>query len=107
LPVGNPDRRALDDLGRDLRGVGFDVELAGRCRRGAFDTRRGQFGLALSLRAERVLAVTDVDLYANFVLGPEHAALGQRPRRPLFTDVGESAIICTDKPIRGIRDRRK
>ena len=75
--MGNPDRRALDDLGRDLGGVGFDVELAGRCRRGAFDTRRGQFhadaalGLALSLRAERELAVTDVDLYANFVLGPE------------------------------------
>jgi archaemetzincin len=80
LPVGNPDRRALDDLARDLSGVGFDVELAGRraLPRGAFDARRGQFradpllGLALSVRAKRVLAVTDVDLYAgdlNFVFG--------------------------------------
>ena len=80
LPVGNPDRRALDDLARDLGGMGFDVELAGRraLPQGAFDARRGQFhadallGLALSVRAERVLAVTDVDLYAgdlNFVFG--------------------------------------
>ena len=80
LPVGNPDRRALDDLARDLSGMGFDVELAGRraLPQGAFDARRGQFradvllGLALSVRAERVLAVTDVDLYAgdlNFVFG--------------------------------------
>ncbi len=60
--------------------MGFDVELAGRraLPQGAFDARRGQFladallGLALSVRAERVLAVTDVDLYArdlNFVFG--------------------------------------
>ena len=80
LPVGNPDRRALDDLARDLGGMGFDVELSGRraLPQGAFDARRGQFhadallGLALSVRAERVLAVTDVDLYAgdlNFVFG--------------------------------------
>jgi len=80
LPVGNPDRRALDDLARDLGGMGFDVELAGRraLPQGAFDARRGQFhadallGLALSVSAERVLAVTDVDLYAgdlNFVFG--------------------------------------
>jgi archaemetzincin len=80
LPVGNPNRRALDDLARDLRSVGFAVELAGRraLPHRAFDARRGQFhadallGLALSVRAERVLAVTDVDLYAddlNFVLG--------------------------------------
>jgi len=80
LPVGNPDRRALDDLARDLRGMGFDVELA-RPRalpQGAFDARRGQFradvllGLALSVRSECVLAVTDIDLYAgdlNFVFG--------------------------------------
>src|SRR5208337_2247395 len=80
LPVGNPDRRALDDLVRDLSGMGFDVELAGRraLPQGAFDARCGQFhadallGLAFSVRAERVLAVTDVDLYArnlNFVFG--------------------------------------
>ncbi|HWE16315.1 MAG TPA: hypothetical protein VG758_03925 [Hyphomicrobiaceae bacterium] len=80
LPVGNPDRRALGDLARGLEGMGFDVELAGRraLPRGAFDARRGQFhadtllGLALSVRAMRVLAVTDVDLYAgdlNFVFG--------------------------------------
>jgi archaemetzincin len=80
LPVGNPDRRALGDLARDLSGVGFDVELAGRraLPRDALDARRGQFhadallGLALSGRAKRVLAVTDVDLYAgdlNFVFG--------------------------------------
>ncbi len=80
LPVGAPDRRALDDLARDLSGMGFDVELAGRraLPHGAFDAKRGQFhahallGLALSVRAERVLAVTDVDLYAgnlNFVFG--------------------------------------
>ena len=80
LPVGNPDRRALDHLACDLRGMGFDVELAERraLPRGAFDARRGQFradvllGLALSVRAECVLAVTDVDLYAddlNFVFG--------------------------------------
>ena len=80
LPVGNPDRRALDDLARDLGGMGFDVELAERraLPHGAFDARRGQFhadallGLALSVRAERMLAVTDVDLYAgslNFVFG--------------------------------------
>jgi archaemetzincin len=55
LPVGNPDRRALDDLARDLSSMGFDVELAGRraLPQGAF-------------------AVTDVDLYAsdlNFVFG--------------------------------------
>ncbi|MGP8231486.1 MAG: hypothetical protein ACLQL2_02320 [Methylovirgula sp.] len=30
LPVGNPDRRALDDLARDLSGMGFVIELAGR-----------------------------------------------------------------------------
>jgi archaemetzincin len=80
LPVGNPDRRALDDLARDLSGMGFDVELAGRraLPQGAFDARRNQFladallDLALSVKAERVLAVTDVDLYAgdlNFVFG--------------------------------------
>jgi archaemetzincin len=80
LPVGNPDRRALGDLARDLEGMGFDVELAGRraLPRGAFDSGRGQLhadallGLALSVRAKRVLAVTDVDLYAgdlNFVFG--------------------------------------
>jgi archaemetzincin len=80
LPVGNPDHRALDDLARDLRSMGFDVELARRraLPQGAFDARRGQFqadavlGLALSVKAQRVLAVTDVDLYAsdlNFVFG--------------------------------------
>ena len=80
LPVGNPDRRALDDLAQDLSDMGFIVELAGRraLPQRAFDARRGQFhadavvGLALSVRAERVLAVTDVDLYAgdlNFVFG--------------------------------------
>ena len=80
LPVGKPDRRALDDLARGLGGMGFGVELAGRCAlpQRAFDARRGQFhadallGLALSIGAERVLAVTDVDLYAgdlNFVFG--------------------------------------
>jgi archaemetzincin len=80
LPVGNPDRRALNDLARDLGVTGFDVELAGRraLPQGAFDARRGQvhadalLGLALSVRAEHVLAVTDVDLYAgnlNFVFG--------------------------------------
>ena len=80
LPVGNPDRRALDDLARDLGGMGFDVEPAARraLPQGAFDAGRGQFdadallGLALSVRAEHVLAVTDVDLYAgdlNFVFG--------------------------------------
>ena len=80
LPVGNPGQRALDDLVRDLGGMGFDVELAGRraLPQRAFDARRGQFhadallGLALSVKAERVLAVTEVDLYAgdlNFVFG--------------------------------------
>jgi archaemetzincin len=80
LPLGNPDRRALDNLARDLKGMGFDVERAGRraLPRGAFDARRGQFhadallGVALSVRAKRVLAVTDVDLYTddlNFVFG--------------------------------------
>ncbi len=80
LPLGNPDRRALDDLAQDLSAMGFDVELAGRraLPQGGFDARRGQFhadallGLALSVKAERVLAVTDVDLYAgglNFVFG--------------------------------------
>jgi archaemetzincin len=80
LSVGNPDRDALDNLARDLKGMGFDVERAGRraLPRGAFDARRGQFradallGVALSVRAERVLAVTDVDLHANglnFVFG--------------------------------------
>lgn len=80
LPVGNPDRRALDNLARDLGGMGFDVALVGQRalpERG-FDAKRGQFhadallGLALSVKAERVLAVTDVDLYAgdlNFVFG--------------------------------------
>jgi hypothetical protein len=29
LPVGNPDRRALDDLARNLSDVGFDVDLRG------------------------------------------------------------------------------
>jgi len=80
LPVGNPDRRALDDLARDLGGTGFGVELAGRraLPQWAFDARRGQFhadalpGVARSVTAEHVLAVTDVDLYAgdlNFVFG--------------------------------------
>jgi len=80
LPVGNPDRHALDDLARGLSGMGFDVELAERraLPQGAFDARRGQcdadalLGLALSARGERVLAVTDVNLYAgdlNFVFG--------------------------------------
>jgi archaemetzincin len=80
LPVGNPDRRAFDNLAWDLKGMGFDVERAGWrvLPRGAFDARRGQFRadallrVALSVRAERVLAVTDVDLYAddlNFVFG--------------------------------------
>lgn len=80
LPVGNPDRRALDDLAQDLGGMGFVVELARRraLPQGAFDAKRGQFhadgllGMARSARAERVLAVTDADLYAgdlNFVFG--------------------------------------
>ena len=80
LPVGNPDRRALGDLARDPSGMGFDVDLAGRraLPQGAFDASRGQFhadallGPALSVRAKRALAVTDVDLYAgdlNFVFG--------------------------------------
>ena len=66
LPVGNPDRRALHDLARDLGGMGFDVELAGRraLPQGAFDARRGQLhadallGVARSITAEHVLAVT-------------------------------------------------
>jgi hypothetical protein len=39
VPVGTPDRHALDDLARDLNGMGFDVERAGRraLPRGAFD----------------------------------------------------------------------
>ncbi len=85
LPVGNPDRRALDDLARDLGGLGFDVALVGHraLPQRAFDARRGQFhadallGLALSVRAERVLVVTDVDLYAgdlNFVFGIAQAS---------------------------------
>jgi archaemetzincin len=80
LPVGNPNRRAFDDLARDLRGGGFDVELAGRraLPHRAFHTGRGQFHadallrLARSVTAEGVLAVTDVDLYAGhltFVFG--------------------------------------
>ena len=66
LPVGNPDRRALDDLARGLGGMGFGVELAGRraLPQGAFDARRGQLhadallGVARSITAEHVLAVT-------------------------------------------------
>jgi archaemetzincin len=80
LPVGNPDRRAIGDLARDLCGMGFGVELAGRraLPHRALDASRDQFhadallGLARSVRAERVLAVTDVDLYAGdlkFVFG--------------------------------------
>jgi archaemetzincin len=80
LPVGNPDRRILDNLALDLSGMGFNVELAERhaLPQGGFDVRRGQYhadallGLALSVRAQRVLAVTDVDLYAgdlHFVFG--------------------------------------
>ncbi len=80
LPVGHPDRSALDNLARDLGDMGFDVQLAGprALPKGAFDASRGQFhadvllGLARSVRAERVLAVTDIDLYAgdlNFVFG--------------------------------------
>jgi hypothetical protein len=71
LPVGNPDRHARNNLARDPKGMGFDVERAGRraLPRGAFDMRGGQFhallGVAVSVRAERVLAVTDVDLYAD------------------------------------------
>jgi hypothetical protein len=61
LPVGYPDRHALDNLARDLKGISLDVERAGRraLPRGAFDTRRGQFhadallGVAVSVRAER------------------------------------------------------
>lgn len=80
LPVGNPDRRVIDDLARDLGGMGFDVELAEprALPQGAFDARRCQFNadtllsLALSVTAKCVLAVTDVDFYAdnlNFVFG--------------------------------------
>jgi hypothetical protein len=35
LSVGNPDRRALDNLARDLKGMGYDVPSApgrARCR---------------------------------------------------------------------------
>jgi archaemetzincin len=60
--------------------VGFHIELAGRraLPQAAFNARRRQFeahallDLGLSVRGERVLAVTDVDLYAydlNFVFG--------------------------------------
>ena len=80
LPVGTPDRRALDDLAQDLKGMGFDIELVGRraLPRKAFDAVRGQFqaGAILSLAGsetgERVIAITDVGLRANnlnFVLG--------------------------------------
>ena len=72
-------------MARDLSSKGFVVERAGRraLPPTAFDARRGQFHadallrLALSLRAERVLAVTDVDLYAddlNFVFGIAQAS---------------------------------
>jgi hypothetical protein len=45
LPVGNPDRRVLDDLARDLSDMGFDVELIPprALPQEAFDATRGQF----------------------------------------------------------------
>jgi len=57
LPVGNPDRRALDDLARDLGGMGFDVELAGRraLPQGAFDARRGHFHAPANLVSGGIL----------------------------------------------------
>jgi archaemetzincin len=80
LPLGALDRRAIDELVQDLKGMGVVVELVGQraLPREAFDSRRNQFHadalltLAHSIRAQRVLAVTDVDLYAgglNFVFG--------------------------------------
>jgi len=80
LPLGTPDRRALDWLAQDLKGMGVDVEVASQraLPREAFNALRGQFhagailGLAHSENGERVLAVTDGDLYAddlNFVFG--------------------------------------
>lgn len=80
LPLGTPDRRALDWLAQDLKGMGVDVEVvAGRpLPREALDPIRDQFhadallALARSATGERVLAVTDVDVYVgdlNFVFG--------------------------------------
>jgi archaemetzincin len=80
LPMGPLDRRAIDNLAQDLKGMGFVVELVGEraLPREAFDVGRNQFhadallALAHSARAQRVLGVTDVDLYAgglNFVFG--------------------------------------
>jgi hypothetical protein len=67
LPVGDPDRHALNDLARDPNGMGFDAIWPGgpALPREAFDAKRGQFhadallGLAGSVRAECVLAVAD------------------------------------------------
>ena len=72
LPMGTPDRRALDDLAQDLKGMSFDVELVGRrSAEEGLDAVRGQFqaGAILSLAGqetgERVIAITDVGLHGN------------------------------------------
>jgi archaemetzincin len=80
VPIGRPDGEQLRTLVEDLAGAGFEAALdkPERIPSQALDRSRGQYladAFLAPLRrhvGERVLGVTDVDLYAeglNFVLG--------------------------------------
>jgi archaemetzincin len=80
VPIGRPDPDALRALGHDLAATGFDVEPGESelLPDAAYDPRRNQYRAAellaplRSLPGDRVLGVTDADLYEddlNFVLG--------------------------------------
>jgi archaemetzincin len=90
LPIAGVRGEALENLARDLAGAGFHVvTLQQRAApAGAYDRHRRQYradvllDLARREPADRVLAVTDLDLYSgdlNFVFGlaesPGKAAL--------------------------------
>jgi archaemetzincin len=80
VPIGRPDAEQLRALAKDLAAAGFEAALdePARIPRQALDPARGQYladaflPLLRRRAGERVLGVTDVDLYVeglNFVLG--------------------------------------
>ncbi len=87
LPIGNAEEDVLQELSEELRSGGLEVRLlpALELPPDALNRRRGQYRVSAFLDIARraagshVLAVTDVDLYAerlNFVFG--QAEMGGR-----------------------------
>ena len=80
LPIGEVNRKALDNLAQDLSATGFRVTVLREAEAPAeaYDARRRQYAaegllnLARQAARGRLLAVTDLDLYSEnlkFVFG--------------------------------------